>query len=106
MQAHLEAIPPFPTNEWTGTWLSGEYVYFDNYAWLGFALANYTRSEVLSTLSSLFAGDNIARLISNYYEQYAAILAGVSLMNEVSVPSTGSAIVSEQRLLIQTVPIL
>ncbi|RWA08297.1 hypothetical protein EKO27_g6811 [Xylaria grammica] len=58
----------------------------------------------ITNLSSLFAGDNIVQLISSFYQQYTAILARVSLMKDASTPSTGSAMVSKQRLLVQIIP--
>ncbi|KAI1159150.1 hypothetical protein F5B18DRAFT_664728 [Nemania serpens] len=75
-------------------WLPGEQVQFDECSERVLQFANYAGFKVLLNFASLFDRDSI----------YTAILARVSLMKDASTPSTGSAIVSEQRLLVQIVP--
>ncbi|KAI0440432.1 hypothetical protein F4803DRAFT_527259 [Xylaria telfairii] len=100
MQTNLDTVLGGPSV----TWLSDLPVTFDPYSWFAFAFANYTHSNILLSQSSLFTGDNIVRLVSVYYRQYTAVLARVLLMKATSIPSLGSAIVSENRLLVQTNP--
>lgn len=85
-------------------WLPGEQVQFDECSERVLQFANYAGFKVLLNFASLFDRDSIVRPFSSYYQQYTAILARVSLMKDASTPSTGSAIVSEQRLLVQIVP--
>ncbi|KAI3318739.1 hypothetical protein HD806DRAFT_548883 [Xylariaceae sp. AK1471] len=96
--------PEVNVNIVSSSWLYEKQLHLDGCSWLAFEFAKYTGSEVLSSPSWPFVGDNIARLISSCYQQYSAILARVSLMKDTSTPSLGSAIVSKQRLLVQSLP--
>ncbi|KAI0197942.1 hypothetical protein F4808DRAFT_452302 [Astrocystis sublimbata] len=82
-------------------WLSDELLYVDPHSLQALQLGNHTRSKYIPTLASVFDGDNISRLVSSFYQQYAAIFARVIMMEDTSTPSNGSIIVNEQRLLVQ-----
>ncbi|KAI0855547.1 hypothetical protein F4860DRAFT_495963 [Xylaria cubensis] len=100
MQSYLDEISYRPFLQF----LSNVSVNFDKYSAVAYEFANYTHSVFIPNLPSIFAGDSIVQLISNYHKQYVAILARVSLMNVSSLPSNGSVLVSEDRLLIQVIP--
>ncbi|KAI1172888.1 hypothetical protein F4777DRAFT_590208 [Nemania sp. FL0916] len=103
--AHFDAIPnPANAGMSSTNLLSGELIEFDKLSWLVYLWANRTQSGTPLNYSSLLSGDTILQHFSSYYQQITAILARVSLMKDISAPSTGSAIVSKERLLVQIVP--
>ena len=98
MQAHLNVIPLGKTLVSTVENIS---VSYDYYTRLPFMLANYTQQNPFPSISSLFDENNLFLFLSNYYQQFSAFLAHVSLMKTTSVPSTGSATVFQDRLIVQ-----
>ncbi|KAH8163498.1 hypothetical protein CIB48_g4738 [Xylaria polymorpha] len=87
-------------------WISGVPIDLDPYMWFWYSVANHSQSNFSFPrhLSSLYSGDSITQLVRSYYQQYVAILARESLMETSSIPSTALAVVSEDRLLMQSTP--
>lgn len=89
MQSHLDGVPYYPTNtDYTAT-ISNRTVYFDQYTFLAYLLANASsNSPELSTV--LEDQDGAKTFITNYYQQYAALLVHTSLMQPATIPLEGT----------------
>lgn len=86
MKAHLNGVPTNTNNTAT---ISNQTVYFDQYTFLAYLLANASGNP--PELSTIFEDQDGAKtFISNYYQQYAALLAHISLMQPASSPLEGT----------------
>lgn len=91
MQSHLDTVLWMVTIMENTANISNQTVYFDRYAFLAYLLANNSGNP--PALSTLFEDlDGARTFISNYYQQYTALLAHTSLMAPVSIPSEATVI--------------
>lgn len=89
MQTHLDGVSSFPTNTGNTATISNRTVYFDQYTFLAYLLANASGNP--PELSTIFEDQDGAKtFISNYYQQYTALLAHTSLMQPASSPLEGT----------------
>lgn len=83
MQSHLDGVTYYPTNTGNTATISNRTVYFDQYTFLAYLFANASGNP--PELSTIFEDQDGAKtLISNYYQQYTALLAHISLMQPAS----------------------
>lgn len=90
MNSHIEAVPDIPIKTENSATISNQTVYFDRFGFLAYLFANASGNP--PELSTIFEDQDGAKtFISNYYQQYTALLAHTSLMQPVSSPSEGTA---------------
>lgn len=98
MRAHLDAVPYFPVNSNNTANISNKTVSFDQYGFLAYLFAN--ASGNCPEFSTIFHDQEGAKtFFTNYYQQYTALLAHVSLMQPISSPIKGRVIKVENRFL-------
>ncbi|KAI7781919.1 hypothetical protein LA080_014100 [Diaporthe eres] len=105
MLSHLYHVPYNPMNTDNSANISNQTVYFDNYNFLAYLLANVSgKPPPPPALSTIFEDQEGAKMIfSNYYQQYTAFLAHTSLMQQVSTPSEGTVTEVVNRFLVRDI---